>query len=82
MAAWLKEHGAGSGSRILDLGCGKGAVAIAMARALGCRVTGIDACAPFIEKARERASALGAADRGRFRGGDIQIAVWLLRRAS
>lgn len=72
VAAWLKGHGFGTGSRVLDLGCGKGAVAVALARALGCRVTGIDAYAPFVEEARKRAAALGAADSCRFRTGDIR----------
>ena len=27
VATWLKEHGVGAGSWVLDLGCGKGAVA-------------------------------------------------------
>ena len=33
---------------MLDLGCGKGAVAVEVASRIGCRVLGIDAFAPFV----------------------------------
>ena len=72
VASWLKKHGLGSRSRILDLGCGKGAAALPLALELGCRVTGVDAYHPFIEEAQKRAAALGIADRCRFRVGDIR----------
>ncbi|OGD18850.1 MAG: hypothetical protein A2W03_04195 [Candidatus Aminicenantes bacterium RBG_16_63_16] len=72
VATWLKEHGVGARSRVLDLGCGKGAVAVALARALGCRVTGIDAYTPFVEEARKQGAELGAADLCCFRVGDIR----------
>ena len=58
-------------SRVVDLGCGKGAVAVAIAKALGHRVDGIDLFAPFVDSARDRAAAAGVADRCRFRHGDI-----------
>jgi len=72
VARWLEEQGLGAGTRILDLGCGKGAVAIALERALGCFVTGIDAYVPFIAEAGRRARATGLAGRCRFRAGDIR----------
>jgi len=37
----------------LDLGCGKGAAAITLAREMGMHVTGVDACEPFIAEARK-----------------------------
>jgi SAM-dependent methyltransferase len=48
------------GSRVLDLGCGYGRIAVPLAQA-GCRVTGLDASEPMVELARRRAEAEGAA---------------------
>jgi SAM-dependent methyltransferase len=59
-------------SRILDLGCGKGAVAVALAERLGLHVEGIDAFPPFLRSARARAKERGVAARCRFRQGDIR----------
>jgi ubiquinone/menaquinone biosynthesis C-methylase UbiE len=46
---------------VLDVGCGKGAVSIPAAQAVGPRghVTGIDLAAPMLAQARERARAAG-----------------------
>jgi SAM-dependent methyltransferase len=38
--------------RVLDLACGKGAVAVALAEEIGCRVVGVDAFGPFIDSAK------------------------------
>lgn len=72
VAEWLGKHGIGAAARVLDLGCGKGAVAVAAARALGCSVTGIDAFVPFIDEGRRRAEAAGVAGLCEFRAGDIR----------
>lgn len=40
---------------VLDLGCGKGAVSISIAKEFGFRVIGIDAYTPFIKEAKKRA---------------------------
>lgn len=53
-------------ARVLDLGCGKGAVALAVAAAFPVKVTGVDAFAPFLEEARRQAEARGLAGRCRF----------------
>jgi ubiquinone/menaquinone biosynthesis C-methylase UbiE len=49
---------------VLDVGCGKGAVSIPAAQAVGPRghVTGIDLAAPMLGHARERARAAGLAN--------------------
>jgi 2-polyprenyl-3-methyl-5-hydroxy-6-metoxy-1,4-benzoquinol methylase len=39
----------------LDLGCGKGAVSIALAKEFGMKVVGVDACAPFVNEAKKKA---------------------------
>jgi len=48
----LKAEGIGPGHRVIDLGCGKGATALALARALRCHTTGIEACAAFLDSAQ------------------------------
>lgn len=60
------------GSRVMDLGCGKGAVALAIARAFGCRVDGIDLFAPFVAHCQDQADAAGVAHLCTFHHGDIQ----------
>ncbi|MEM7054499.1 MAG: class I SAM-dependent methyltransferase [Pseudomonadota bacterium] len=67
----LKRLDLPASARIVDLGCGKGAVSIAVAQALGCRVEGIELFQPFIEICNQQASAAGVADLCRFRHGDI-----------
>ena len=42
-------------TRVLDLGCGKGAVCIQLAKNFGFRVVGVDGSAPFLEEARIKA---------------------------
>ena len=42
-------------SCVLDLGCGKGAVAIKVAKTFGCPVVGVDLMPAFIDEARQRA---------------------------
>lgn len=62
----------GAGSRVVDLGCGKGAVSIAVARRLGARVLGVDGMEAFVEEARARASEAGVAALCEFRCGDAR----------
>ena len=51
--ALLRVVGPVSGQRLLDLACGNGYLARRLAR-MGARVTGVDAAAPLIERARLR----------------------------
>lgn len=58
MAEWLVVcAGISAGAKVLDLGCGKGAVTLAAARAAGPggRVTGIDLSGPMLKHARAAA---------------------------
>ncbi|MFQ5349901.1 MAG: class I SAM-dependent methyltransferase [Thermoanaerobaculia bacterium] len=64
-----------AGSTVLDLGCGKGAVAVPLARELGLRVHGVDLFPSFLEDARERAAAAGVAALCRFECLDLRRAV-------
>lgn len=65
-----------SGERVLDVGCGNGAVSLAAARAVrsGGQVTGIDLSGPMLELARQRADAQGVAVD--FVQGDAQVATF------
>lgn len=58
-------------TRVLELGCGKGAVAITVAQQLGFRVYGIDLFEPFIREARKRAGKLGVDPLCRFACSDM-----------
>jgi 2-polyprenyl-3-methyl-5-hydroxy-6-metoxy-1,4-benzoquinol methylase len=42
-----------AGAKILEIGCGTGELSYMMAEKSGCKVMGIDICAPFIEQARK-----------------------------
>jgi SAM-dependent methyltransferase len=46
-------------TRLLDLGCGKGAVSVRLASELRFRVVGVDGCPEFLETAREKAEEFG-----------------------
>ncbi len=62
----LARAGIDDRHRIIDLGCGKGAVGVDAAARLGCRVVGVDAIAPFVDSARVLARFRGVADLCRF----------------
>jgi SAM-dependent methyltransferase len=55
----LSRAAARTGERVLDIGCGCGATAIALARRVAPtgRVLGVDVSAPMLERARQRAPA-------------------------
>jgi len=63
------------GIRVLDLACGKGPVAVTVAKRLGVRVKGIDLMPEFIEVAAQKAEEAGAAALCDFSDGDINEAV-------
>ncbi len=63
------------GRRVFDVGCGKGAVAVSLAKEIGCRVYGIDGFEPFIAEARTRATDAGVAELCTFECGDMREAV-------
>lgn len=76
IAALLKKYAVpGLQLRTLDLGCGKGAVSVHLARALGARMKGIDLIAEFIAEAKEKALEHGVDALCVFETGDINEAV-------
>ena len=58
--------------KILDLGCGKGAVSVKVSREFGCTCYGIDAIPEFIELARQKANELKLDHLCKFETGDIR----------
>ena len=58
--------------QVLDLGCGKGAISVQLAKALKCQCHGIDAIPAFIDEARSKALEHGVAQLCRFETGDIR----------
>lgn len=59
------------GASALDLGSGKGAVAIELARRLDLDVHGIELFEPFVDHARAAAATAGVSGRCRFTHGDV-----------
>ncbi|MBD3315988.1 MAG: methyltransferase domain-containing protein [Chitinivibrionales bacterium] len=58
--------------QLLDLGCGKGAVSIRVAEALGCKCFGIDAIEEFIREAEQKAAEHKVDELCTFVVGDIR----------
>lgn len=60
------------GTRVLDVGCGPGALLPALAQLVGAegRVVGLDYAAPLLETARERVEAAGVGERVELVAGD------------
>ena len=72
VADLLERAGCEKGWRVLDLACGKGAVAVELAERLGCRVLGVDAFSPFIESARAWAKERDVARLVRWKVEDVR----------
>jgi SAM-dependent methyltransferase len=61
--------------QIADLGCGKGAISVAMAKEFDCKITGIDAMPDFIDSAKEFALREHVSEKCRFFTGDIRTEI-------
>jgi ubiquinone/menaquinone biosynthesis C-methylase UbiE len=62
-------------SKVLDLGCGKGAVSVNIAKQFGCRVKGIDLMPQFIEEANIKAKHYEVEELCEFVVGDMNHSV-------
>lgn len=62
-------------AKVVDLGCGKGAVSIAIAKEFGIKVYGIDAMESFIEEAKDYANKFDVSDLCNFEVNDIKEVV-------
>jgi len=71
----LRQVGINDSGRVFDVGCGKGAAAVSLAKENGCHVYGIDGFEPFIAEARTRARDAGVAELCTFECGDMREAV-------
>lgn len=58
--------------KVLDLGCGKGAVSVKVSQKLGCTCYGIDAIPEFVEFARQKATEFKVNHLCKFETGDIR----------
>jgi SAM-dependent methyltransferase len=79
LANLLYAQGLGPRSRVLDLACGKGALAIRLARLTRCRVVGVDAFEPFVAAARDAAAKAGVGERCTFVCADVRRARSLMK---
>lgn len=59
-------------STVLDVGCGVGVTPCYLAKAVGCRVVGVDILPKMVERAQARAAKMGLSDRVEFRVADAQ----------
>ena len=66
-----RDLGVGKGSKVLDIGCGRGRIANHVASYAGARVTGVNIDAGQLEDARRFASGKGMADRTDFQLADL-----------
>ncbi len=66
--------------RVLDLGCGKGAVSVRLAAALGCRCLSIDGIREFVEYAEAKAEEEGVTQLCRFEVADVRERIATLGR--
>ncbi|PKM49184.1 MAG: methyltransferase type 12 [Firmicutes bacterium HGW-Firmicutes-7] len=71
----LKHIQVSENTKILDLACGKGAVSVQIAKALGCKIKGIDIIPEFIDFANKKAQEYGVEKLCEFKVGDINKAV-------
>ena len=69
--ALLDAAGISGSSRVLDVGCGVGTTAIAIARRFGASVTAVDIAPLMLERARANLQAAGVTDRVTVKTGDI-----------
>lgn len=59
-------------TNVLDLGCGKGAVSILLAKSFGFKAVGVDGCQPFLDEAWQKAREHGVESSCHFIHADIR----------
>jgi SAM-dependent methyltransferase len=68
----LRQSGLRKNHRVLDLACGKGPVAVDLARQVGCRVLAIDGYGPFLAEGAERARRRGVSHLVKWVAADVR----------
>ncbi len=77
----IKKHLTGfNNTKVLDLGCGKGAVSIKIAKQLNCECYGIDAIPEFISFSSSKADEYGVGNLCKFEVGDIREKIGTLAK--
>ena len=72
----VKKHTTNqSNLKVLDLGCGKGAVSIKLAKELNCQCHGIDAVKAFIDEAKNKAKEFNVEEYCSFERNDIRVRI-------
>ncbi len=66
----MELAGLSAATRVLDIGCGTGRAACRLATETGCTVVGISPSRTCVQRSRERAASMDAADRLHFLSGD------------
>jgi cyclopropane fatty-acyl-phospholipid synthase-like methyltransferase len=79
MLSIIKENIKKRPLSILDLGCGKGAVSVNIAKEIDCKIKAIDAMPEFIEIAKRYAKDFKVQDKCDFKVGDIRTEIWELK---
>lgn len=75
VVALLHASGLEAGARVLDLGCGKGATALAVCESFAATVRGVDGMPAFVAHATGAARRSGFSERCRFEVGDVRRTV-------
>lgn len=68
----IDRNGLGGNKNIIDLGCGKGAVLVKLAKRFDIRAIGVDLVSEFIEEANKYAETAGVAGKVTFKTEDIR----------
>lgn len=79
MSELIKKNIGNKSLKILDLGCGKGAISIHLAKELNCSIKGIDAMPDFIKEANGYAVKYQVSDKCDFEVGDIRSKIKEMR---
>jgi SAM-dependent methyltransferase len=67
---WVGRLGLAPGTRVLEVGCGGGILAVELARR-GLHVDAVDRCPPLVDATRQRADAAGVGEQIAARVGDV-----------
>lgn len=79
MIGLAKTHLPNRFMKVVDLGCGKGAISVALANEFDCLVTGIDALPDFVESAKTYAIKSGVSEKCDFYTGDIRTEIFSMK---
>jgi cyclopropane fatty-acyl-phospholipid synthase-like methyltransferase len=79
MIGLVKKHLPNRFMKVVDLGCGKGAISVALANEFDCHITGIDALPDFVNSSKVYAAEMGVSEKCDFYTGDIRTKIFSLK---